>query len=417
MYDAIVVGTRCAGSPTAMLLARKGYRVLLVDKATFPSDTISTHFIRLPGVARLKHWGVLDKIIASNCPPIPKFTIDLGPFALVGTPPPVEDVTMFYAPRRTVLDKILVDAAVTAGAELREGFFVEEILRDGDRVTGIQGRGPGGRSVKEQARIVIGADGMRSLVARSVQAPTYQAKPALTCAYYGYWSGVPLAGAKIYMRPHRMFITFPTNEKLACICVVWPHSEFHAFRADMARNFLQTLDLAPQFAERVRQGKQEGRFMGTADVPNFFRKPYGSGWALVGDAGYHKDPYAGQGIMDAFRDVELVVEAIDAGLSGRRSLEEALANYERQRNDIALPLYEYDTQRASMEAPPPEMQQLFAALRGNQEQTNRFFGLPEGTTSFSEFFSPENIQRIKAAATVEAASTKPVDQGSNTSPA
>ena len=417
MYDAIVVGARCAGSPTAMLLARIGYRVLLVDKAMFPSDTMSTHFIRTPGVARLKHWGVLDKIIASHCPPISTFTIDLGPFVLVGTPPPVEDVATIYAPRRTVLDKILVDAAVEAGVELREGFFVEEILRDGDRVTGIQGRGPGGRSVKEQARIVIGADGMRSLVARSVQAPTYQAKPALTCAYYGYWSGVPLAGAEIYMRPRRMFITIPTNEKLACNCVVWPHSEFHAFRADIARNFLQTLDLAPQFAERVRQGKQEGRFMGTADVPNFFRKPYGSGWALVGDAGYHKDPYAGQGIMDAFRDVELVVEAIDAGWSGQRPLEEALVDYERQRNDIALPLYEYDTQRASMEAPPPEMQQLFAALRGNQEQTNRFFGLPEGTTSFSEFFSPENIQRIKAAATVEAASTKPVDQGSNTSPA
>jgi len=373
MYDAIVVGARCAGSPTAMLLARKGYRVLLADKATFPSDTMSSHFIRLPGVARLKHWGALDKIIASQCPPIATFTIDLGPFALAGTPPPVEDVTTMYAPRRTVLDKILVDAAVAAGAELREGFFVEEILRDGDRVTGIQGRRPGGRSVKEHARLVIGADGMRSLVARSVQAPTYQAKPALSCAYYGYWSSVPLAGAEIYMRPRRMVITFPTNEQLACIYVAWPHSEFHTVRADIAGNFLQTLDLAPQFAEHVRQGKQEGRFVGTADLPNFFRKPYGPGWALV-------------------------AEAIDAGLSGRRSLEEALAGYERQRNERALPLYEYDTQRASMEAPPPEMQQLFAALQGNQEQTNRFFGLAEGTTSFSEFFSPGNIQRIMAAA-------------------
>ncbi|HEX6556375.1 MAG TPA: NAD(P)/FAD-dependent oxidoreductase [Ktedonobacteraceae bacterium] len=407
MYDAIVVGARCAGSPTAMLLARKGYRVLLVDKATFPSDTMSTHFIRVPGVARLKHWGVLDKIIASNCLPIAKFTMDIGPFALVGTLPPVEDVATIYAPRRTVLDKTLIDAAVEAGAELREGFFVEEILRDGDRVTGIQGRLPGGRSVKEQARLVIGADGMRSLVANSVQAPTYQAKPALTCAYYGYWSGVPLAGAEIYMRPRRMFITFPTNEKLTCIYVAWPISEFHTVRADIAGNFLQALDLAPQFAERVRQGKQEGRFVGTADLPNFFRKPYGPGWALVGDAGYHKDPFTGQGINDAFRDVELVVEAIDAGWSGRRSLEEALANYERQRNDIALPLYEYNAQRASMEPPPPEVQQLFAALQGNQEQTNRLWGLAEGTTSISEFFSPENIQRIRAAASVVATPTKP----------
>jgi 2-polyprenyl-6-methoxyphenol hydroxylase-like FAD-dependent oxidoreductase len=204
-----------------------------------------------------------------------------------------------------------------------------------------------------------------------------------------------------------MFITIPTNEKLACICVVWPHSEFHAFRADIAGNFLQTLDLAPRLAASVRQGKQEGRFVGTADVPNFFRKPYGPGWALVGDAGYHKDPYLGQGIMDAFRDVELVAEAIDAGYSGRRCLEEALVGYEQQRNDRALPLYEYDTQRASMEPLPPEMQQLFAALQGNQEQTDRLLGLAEGTTSFSEFFSPENIQRIKAAAGVGAAPAKP----------
>ena len=411
MYDAIVVGARCAGSPTAMLLARTGYRVLLVDKATFPSDTMSTHFIRTPGVARLKHWGVLDKIIASNCPPIATFTIDLGPFALRGMPPPVEDVATIYAPRRTVLDKILLDAAVEAGAEPREGFLVEGILRDGDRVTGIQGRLPDGRSVKEQARVVTGADGMRSLVARSVQAPTYQAKPTLTCVYYGYWSGVPLEGADIYIRPNRMFITFPTNENLTCIYMAWPNSEFHAFRADIEGNFLKTLDLAPHLADRVRQGKQEGRFVGTADLPNFFRKPYGPGWALVGDAGYHKDPYAAQGIMDAFRDVELVVEAIDAGWSERRSLEEALANYEQQRNALALPLYEYDTQAAAFAPRPPEMQQLLVVLQGNQEQTNRFFGLAEGTTSFSEFFSPENIGRIRAAAGVGAASTRPVGQG------
>ena len=402
MYDAIVVGARCAGSPTAMLLARRGYRVLLVDKARFPSDTISTHFIRTPGVARLKRWGLLNKIIASKCPPIASVSLDLGPFALVGMPPPVDDVAMVYAPRRTVLDQILVDAAVEAGAEFREGFFVDDMLRNGDRVTGIQGRHPDGRSVKEQARMVIGADGMRSLVARSVQAPTYQAKPTLTCGYYGYWSGVPLEGAEIFFRPRRMMITFPTNENLACVVVAWPVSEFHTVRADIAGHFLQSLDLAPCLAARVRQGKQEERFVGTADLPNFFRKPFGPGWALVGDAGYHKDPYAGQGIMDAFRDVELLVEAIDAGFSERRSLEEALANYQQQRNELALPLYEYNAQAASMKPHPAEMLKLFAALQGNQEQTNRFFGIPEGTTSMAEFFSPENVQQIMAGAGVGA---------------
>ncbi len=177
----------------------------------------------------------------------------------------------------------------------------------------------------------------------------------------------------------------------------------------------QALDLALRLAERVRQGKQVGRFRGTADLPNFFRKSSGPGWALVGDAGYHKDPYAAQGIMDAFRDVELLVKAIDTGWSGRRPLEEALADYEQQRNALALPLYEYDTQVASFSPRPPQMQQLLVALQGNQEQTNRFFGLAEGTTSIPEFFSPENIQRIMAAAGVVAAPTKPADQGRNTS--
>ena len=140
---------------------------------------------------------------------------------------------------------------------------------------------------------------------------------------------------------------------------------------------------------------------------HFICKPYGSGWALVGDVGYHKDPYPEQGITDAFRDVELVVGAIDAGCSGRRSLEEALAGYEQRCNATALPLYEYNAQAASLKPRPPEMQQLLAALQGNQEQTNRFFGIPEGTTSIPEFFSPENIQRIMAAAGVVAAPTKP----------
>src|SRR5688572_14914133 len=183
MYDAIVVGARCAGSPTAMLLARKGYRVLLLDKAGFPSDTLSTHYIHQPGGAKLKHWGLLDKVIESNCPPIRQQRLDVGPFALIGAPPPADGVADGYAPRRTILDKILVDAAVEAGAELRERFSVQEILTDGERITGIRGNAVGGAMVNEAARIVIGADGMRSLIARSVQSPSYNAVPALTCAY------------------------------------------------------------------------------------------------------------------------------------------------------------------------------------------------------------------------------------------
>ena len=399
MCDAIVIGARCAGSPTAMLLARKGYQVLLVDRATFPSDTMSTHFIHPPGIARLKRWGLLEQLAASNCPPFYKMTFDLGPFALTGSPPPADGgVAEHYCPRRTVLDKILVDAAVEAGAELREGFLVQEILMEGDRVNGIRGRAAGGAMVTEEARVVIGADGMRSLVARTVQAPEYNAKPALACAYYTYWSGVDIEGAEIYPRERWITITFPTNDDLVCTFIEWPREEFHAVRTDVEGNFLKKLDTAPGLAERIHSGNREANFVGTGVLPNFFRKPYGPGWALVGDAGYHKDPYMAQGITDAFRDAELLAKAVDAGLSERRTLDEALADYERRRNEAAMPGYELNSQLASLEPPPPEMQQLFGALQGNQTETDRLFGALEGTVPIPEFFSPENVQRIIRAA-------------------
>jgi flavin-dependent dehydrogenase len=381
-----------------MLLARKGYRILLVDRDTFPSDHMSTHWIHQPGVARLKRWGIRDRLVATGCPPITSMTMDLGPFALRGTLPPSGDVAEGYCPRRFVLDKLLVDAAVEAGAELRERFSVHDLVWDGDRVIGITGRSAGGRSVTEKARIVIGADGIHSLVARQVGAPAYNTKPALSCVYYSYWSGLDLDGVEFYPREHRGFGVLPTHDGLACIIVGWPHDEFHTYRADIEGNYLKTLELAPALAERVRAARREERFTGTADMSNFFRKPYGPGWALVGDAGYHKDSITAQGITDAFRDAELLAEAVDAGFSGTRPIEEAMAEYEHRRNEAAFPIYEFTCQLAALDPPPPEMQQLFAALSHNQQQTNRFFGVLAGTVPVAEFFSPENMGRIMVAA-------------------
>jgi flavin-dependent dehydrogenase len=387
MYDAIVVGARCAGSPTAMLLARKGYRVLVVDRTSFPSDTISTHLIWPPGLARLKRWGLLDRVIGSNSPLIPQVQFDVGDFALVGTPPPEEAVSDACAPRRMVLDKILVDAAVEAGAELREAFAVQELVTDGGRVTGIRGHTPGGSVVTETARLVIGADGLHSIVARQVRAQQYGTKRALACWYYTYWTGVAVERAEYYPRPGRTFGIIPTNDGRACVPVGWTRDEFPEFRADIEGNYLKTLDLAPELAERVRAGTRAERFYGTADVPNYFRTPYGPGWALVGDAGYHKDPITAQGISDAFRGAELLAEAIDDGFSGRRPLGAALADYQRQRDASVQSMFEFTCQLAAMEAPSPELQALFAALRSNQVHTDRFFGALAGTVAVPDFFA------------------------------
>jgi flavin-dependent dehydrogenase len=397
MYDSIVVGARCAGSPTAMLLARMGYAVLIVDRDTFPSDIMSTHYIHQPGVAKLKEWGLLDRVLATGCPPIETLTVDrgTGPLSGMSYHP---DVDFALCPRRTALDAVLVEAAVEAGAELREGFVVEDVLWEDGAVTGIRGHQKGGPSVEERARIVVGADGVHSLIARAVKPAEYNTRPPMGCGYYAYYSGVPMDGAEVHWRDECIVFGFPTNDGQTCVVVEWPNAKFHEIRADIEGNFERGLATVPDFAARVAQGSRETRFVGTADVPNYFRRPYGPGWALVGDAGYHKDPVTGLGIMDAFLDAELLAEALDAGFSGRLPLAEALAGYEQRRNTRAMPLYELAMQAVSFQPLPPEQAMLLRALKGNQEDTNRYLGLTSGATPLADFLAPENLGRIIAQA-------------------
>ena len=396
-YDAIVVGARCAGSPTAMLLAQKGYRVLVVDRASFPSDTMSTNVIHAPGVAALRRWGLVDKVLGSGCPPIDVYSFDFGPFTIAGTPRPYDGSSTAYGPRRTVLDKILVDAAVAAGAEVRERFTVEEVLVEDGVVTGIRGHGAGGASLVERAQVVIGADGRNSMVARAVRAEQYNETPQLLWGSYTYFSGLPVGGFETVVRPYRGWGAAPTNDGLTMVVVGWPQAEAAAYKADVEANFFKTLELAPEFYERVRAGTREERFYG-GGVPNFFRRPFGPGWALVGDAGYTRDPVTAQGITDAFRDAELCSAALDESLDGRRSFDVAMAAYQEARDARVMGIYEFTTQLATLEPPPPEMQQLLAAVHGNQDAMDAFAGVVAGTVSPGEFFAPEHLGPIMAAA-------------------
>ncbi len=232
---------------------------------------------------------------------------------------------------------------------------------------------------------------MRSRVARAVGAPTYHERPGRTCAYYTYWSGVPVDGAELYPRDGRMVIAGPTNDGRTIVTVFWPRAEFHRVRADIERSFLEAVALAPSLAERLRAGRRAERFYGTGELPFFFRRPFGPGWALVGDAGYHKDPLTAQGIGDAFRDSELLAGAIADGFGGRRPLDDALADYERRRNEAALPLYDFTHELAGLEPPGPEMQALFGALRDDPERTSRFFGVIAGTVPMAEFFARDEV--------------------------
>ncbi len=399
MYDAIIVGARCAGAPAAMLLARKGYRVLLVDRATFPSDIISTHIIWPHGAGILDRWGLLDRLAATGCPPIAlNLIFDVGPFALKGAVTDANGGRGGFCPRRTVLDKLLVDAAVEAGAELREGFTVEELLWDGDRVAGINGHSRTGGTVEERAQVVIGADGVHSLVARAVRPREYDGKPPLTTNYYSYFSGFAADDIEEYVRDSKAVGCFPTHGGLTLIAVLWPSSRFEEVRADIEGHVRQVLESTPSVAERLQSAKREEKWVGTAGVPNYFRQPFGPGWALAGDAGYNKDPITAQGISDAFIDADNLASALDDGWSGRRALDEALAEYQSSRDRRVKPMYDFTCQLATLEPPPPPMQQLFAALRGNQEATNEFYSALTGSRPLPAFMNPENIERIVAGA-------------------
>ena len=387
-YDVIVVGARCAGSPTAMLLARRGYRVLLVDRATFPSDTISTHIAHPRAVAALSRWGLLDRLAASGCPPIDTYSFDFGPFTLEGSPG-TKDAAVAYCPRRTVLDKLLRDAAAEAGAEVREGFGVDNVLIEDGRVIGIRSGG-----VAEHARLVIGADGRNSVVAETVGASRYDERAPLLAIYFAYWSGLPMRGRfETYIRNKRGFAAADTNDGLTMIVGGWPQSEFAEMKRDIEGNFERMLELAPEFAERVRGAKRETRFAG-AITPNFFRTPFGPGWALAGDAGFIKDPITAQGILDAFRDAEGCATAADDALSGRRSLEAAMGAYQQARDADVAAMYDFTYMLAALEPPPPDLQRLLGAVHGNRQAMDQFAQVNAGTLSPAAFFAPQNVDAI-----------------------
>jgi len=401
MYDVIIVGARVAGASTAMLLARRGLKVLVVDRATFPSDTLSTHQVQLPGVARLARWGVLDAVLAAGTPLTRDVRFDQGDAVITGRYPAYQGVDAMCSPRRTLLDRVLVDAARAAGAEVRENFAVEEILGDG-QVTGIRGREKGAPAVTEQARLVIGADGKHSLVAKAVDARAYRARPPRSMAFYTYWSDVPArdgspAGTgEIYGRPGCVAAAWPTNDGLLMTAVIWPAARFDEFRRDVEGNFLRTLD-AVGLGDRIRAGRRAERFRGTPDVPSYLRQPYGPGWALVGDAGLLLDPITGQGIGHAFRDAELLADAVADGLGGIRPLAEALAGYHRARDRAARPMYDFTARLAAVNPPTPAEMALFRALARRQEDSDMFLGVLAGSIPLRQLMSPRTLVRLVGA--------------------
>lgn len=397
MYDVIVVGARVAGSPLAMLLARKGYRVLAVDRASFPSDTVSTHYIHQAGLSRLKDWGLLEKVIATGCPPIRHLNFSYTDIALDGFADPIDGIDAVYCPRRTVLDKILVDAAAAAGVEVIERFTVTDLVEHDGRVVGIRGTEGDGTALEFRAPIVIGADGANSIVASKVGADTYRGAPGGCFVYYSYYSGIDWGMHHRTGFGRQQFASWPTNDGLSLVAVMRPREKFRDFRADPDASVNEIVDaIDPKYGEDLRNnGTREEQFRPMLYPDNYYRQSFGPGWALVGDAGYHKDPFTGWGITDAFKYAELLSERIDDGLSGRRPMDEALADYQRTRDEQSAGTYELTLSISELTL-TPYYDSVFRAAAKSPAYTRKFFGLIAGGIPGEEFFAPQNLADLYA---------------------
>jgi flavin-dependent dehydrogenase len=397
MFDVIVVGTRVSGSSVAMLLARSGLKVLAVDGTTFPSDTISTHYIHQAGLSRLQDWGLLERVIASGCPPVQHLNFSYTDIALSGMADPIDGIDAVYCPRRTVLDTILVDAAREAGVELIEGFTVRDLIVEGEQVVGIRGSRAGGGPEEFRGGFVVGADGANSTVAKRVGATKYDESPGACFVYYSYYSGLDWGMQHRTGFGEQQFAAWPTNDDLYLVAVMRKRDRLKEFRKDPDGCIQEIVDaIDPKYGESLRDnGTRVERLRPMTYPDNYRRTSFGPGWALVGDAGYHKDPFTGWGITDAFKYGEMLAHRLVDGLGGQRPLYEALAAYQADRDAQSAGTYEL-TKSISELTLTPYYDSVFRAASKSPEYTKKFFGLIAGGYPGEEFFNPENLAELYA---------------------
>jgi menaquinone-9 beta-reductase len=363
-YDAVVVGARAAGAATALLLARRGLRVLAVDRGAYGSDTLSTHALMRAGVLQLGRWGLLERIEAAGTPPVRRTVFHYGDEVLDIPIKAKDGVPALFAPRRTLLDRVLVDAAVEAGAAVRHGVRVADLVRRGTgRVEGVVLHDEAGTAREVRAGIVIGADGLRSTVASLVQAPVTRQGRHATATVYGYWSGLEVDGYHWHWGAKAAAGAIPTNDGLVLLFAGVSARRFaEEAPADVPGAYRRFLaEAAPALAPRLGEARMVGSLRGFPGHPGYLRRPWGPGWALVGDAAYFKDPITAHGITDALRDAELLARAIEAGG------DEALAGYEVRRDILSRELFDVTDRIASVAWDTGELKALHQALSGEMK--------------------------------------------------
>jgi 2-polyprenyl-6-methoxyphenol hydroxylase-like FAD-dependent oxidoreductase len=351
-YDAVVVGGRCAGAATALLLARGGLRVLVIEASRPGTDTLSTHALMRAGVLQLRRWGLLDAVACAGTPAIRFSEFVYGDEVEAVDIRPGGGVCALRAPRRTLLDPLLLDAARTAGAEVRTGASVTAVLTDAYGVSGVEGvERRTGTPFRATATLTIGADGRRSTVARAVDAPFRRRGASSGAVVYGYFPGLPRDHYRWAYRPGVTAGMMPTGDGLACVWAGTSSARFWELRhggLDTAHRALLA-EADPELARSVGAVAPVGAWRGYPGQPGWIRVSAGAGWALVGDAGYFKDPITAHGITDSLRDAELLARAVLAAPCGGADQLAALGEYERTRDRLSEPLFEVTERIASYE--------------------------------------------------------------------
>ncbi len=370
-FDVVIVGARCAGSPLAALLARRGLRVAVIERAKFPRDTLSTHFFQAQALTSLERLGVTEKLQASGSPCVDTIDLRIEDFAFQAPVPQLPgDVGGIRSVRRMVLDPILAEAAAEAGAEVRMGATVTGVVQDGGRVTGVRVTQDGSESTL-RTRLVVGADGRNSTVAKSVGARKYNLAPNERFAYWSFFEGADPGSDPAFVLHRwgaRFVIAAPSDSGLYQVVVMPELHELPRYREDLEGNFIEHARSCEPVAQALSGAQRVGKIFGMLRWQGFFRDASGPGWVLAGDAGHFKDPAAGQGIGDAFRQGEELVEPIIRGLEGSdQALDQALVEWGRWRNADAIGHYWLATDIGSAGKPPTALPEVGKRLRANGE--------------------------------------------------
>jgi flavin-dependent dehydrogenase len=375
--DAVIVGARCAGAATALLLARAGARVLLVDKGVYGSDTLSTHALMRGAILQLQRWGVLPTIVAAGTPAVHSTTFSYREQDISVPIEPKFGVSALYAPRRALLDRILVDAAADSGAEVRYGVRIDDVIKDDrGRVRGIAAVAAGTRQ-RIEADIVIGADGLHSTIAEKVGAARLVEGRHSAAVLYSYWEGLPVDGYYWRFQAGASLGAIPTNHGATCVFVSMSSARFRAeIQAGPSSTYRRLVrEVSPLFDARFDDARQVEPVRGFAGQVGFIKRGAGPGWALVGDAGYFKDPLTAHGITDALRDAELLARAMIQGTTS------AFADYQTTRLDLSRRLFEITDDIASYTWTDSEVQSLHRAFSAEMSREVRALAVLEPFTS------------------------------------